>query len=223
MRSHILIPAFVACAALTGCAGLNGSGNRTLDSVHQPVVRINSFFIDADASSGSLSPVELHRISDWLDAMEVAYGDRVALDDNLGVVPRPARDAVAGLLTRKGLILADHAPVTQGGIAPGRVRVVLTRASAHVPGCPDWSTRSVTDFSSTVTSNYGCASNANLAAMVADPTDLVRGQSQNGNDPLTASKAIDAYRAAAPSGAGGTLRGSGTGGSGGGSSSSGGN
>ena len=65
------------------------------------------------------------------------------------------------------------------------------------------------------TSNYGCASNANLAAMVADPTDLVAGQRGTGNDPLTASKAIEAYRTAPPTGAGG-LSNTNTGGGGGG-------
>ena len=65
-------------------------------------------------------------------------------------------------------------------------------------------------------SNYGCATNANMAAMVANPADLVRGQRRDTNDPLTASKAINAYRNAAPSGAGGSL------GSGGGASAAGG-
>lgn len=201
MRFSILIPAIAIGVGLTGC--LSNGGNRGLESVHQPVVRVNSYVFDADVSSGILTPSEMRRVSDWLDAMEVAYGDRVAIDDSSGIGARSARDGVAMLLSRKGLLLAQHAPITDGAIAPGRMRIVLTRSSARVPSCPDWSTRSNNDFDSTTTSNFGCASNSNLAAMVADASDLVRGQAGVGNDPNSASKAINAYRTAPPTGAGG--------------------
>ena len=46
--------------------------------------------------------------------------------------------------------------------------------------------------------------NSILAAMVANPTDLVRGApGADTLDPALSSKAIDAYRKAAPTGAGG--------------------
>ena len=50
-------------------------------------------------------------------------------------------------------------------------------------------------------SNFGCAVNGNLAAMVANPEDLVHGREGSAvNDTLTATKAIDAYRKAEPTG-----------------------
>ena len=52
-------------------------------------------------------------------------------------------------------------------------------------------------------SNFGCAVNGNLAAMVANPQDLVHGREGSGvGDNRTAVKAIDTYRKAAPTGAG---------------------
>lgn len=205
MRIKILAPVAAMGLALAGCMGSSGGAeaNRSLDSVHQPVVSINNYVYDATATSGNLTPAELRRVSDWLDAMHVRYGDRVAIDDAAGSVPRPARDAIAMLIAQRGMLLSDYAPITAGEIAPGRVRVVLTRSTARVDGCPNWDTRSATGSSNTTTSNYGCATNANLAAMVADATDLVRGANRSSNDPLTASKAIDAYRNAPPTGAGG--------------------
>jgi pilus assembly protein CpaD len=183
--------------------GSGGETNRSLDSVHQPVVTVNNYVLDADATSGILSPAETRRVSDWLDAMQVGYGDQVAIDDTAAGNSRGARDTVAMLLARKGMLLAANAPITGGTIASGSIRVVVTRADARVPGCPDWGTRSATNFSNSTTSNYGCASNANLAAMVADANDLVRGQGTRGNDPLAASRAINTYRAATPTGAAG--------------------
>jgi pilus assembly protein CpaD len=73
-----------------------------------------------------------------------------------------------------------------------------------VPGCPDW--RESGDIGARVTTatNYGCAINSNLAAMIANPEDLVLGQTgEGGGDAATASKAIKQYRTAPPTGAGG--------------------
>lgn len=222
MRMKVMAPAIVIGLSLSGCLGVGGSGegaqfNRSMDSVHQPVVEIRSFVYDADAGSGTLSPTELRRVRDWFDSMNVRYGDRVAVDDAEGNTPRAARDALAMLVAQRGMLLADHAPITTGTIAPGHMRIVLTRSTAQVPGCPDWGTRSAALSTNNTTSNYGCASNANLAAMVADATDLVRGQSSQSTDPLQASKAITTFRTAPPTGAEGlSTDNSATGGSGGG-------
>ena len=71
---------------------------------------------------------------------------------------------------------------------------VVSAAGAHVPGCPDWRRASQPEFAASTMSNYGCATNANLAAMIADPQDLVRPRESDGTDPFTASKAIKSCR-----------------------------
>jgi pilus assembly protein CpaD len=111
---------------------------------------------------------------------------------------RSAVEAVAG---RYGLTLVDGAPVTDGYVDSGNARVVVARSKASVPGCPDWSARSDFNPNNGLTSNYGCATNANLAAMVANPEDLVHGAESTGETTvMTASKAIDAYRNAEATG-----------------------
>ena len=50
--------------------------------------------------------------------------------------------------------------------------------------------------------NFGCATQRNLAAMVANPQDLIEGQKGNGETVIMSStKAIDTYREAKPTGA----------------------
>lgn len=194
MRKLAIFSTVAAGIALSGCLG-GGSGlNRTMESLHQPVVTQHNFALDVSASSGELSPTELRRVTDWIEAMDVSYGDRVSIDDSASFGARPARDAVDEVLRRRGMMLAENAPITPGAIPPGHVRVIISRATARVDGCPNWRTRSATDFHSTTTSNFGCATNANMAVMVADPLDLVRGQSDRSNDPLAASEAINGYR-----------------------------
>ncbi|GAA3250424.1 hypothetical protein GCM10020258_05270 [Sphingomonas yabuuchiae] len=53
--------------------------------------------------------------------------------------------------------------------------MVVTRARATVPGCPDLRSDTALDWDGKTSSNHGCAINRNLAAMVANPTDLVQG------------------------------------------------
>ncbi len=186
---------------LSGCGGLlSNNTNRMLDSVHQPVVSQNHFIMDVETGGGALSASEQQRLSDWFRAMNVGYGDRIAIDDPAPYGNRAAYDAVAELVARHGMVMADAAPITAGAVAPGFMRVVITRSQAFVPGCPDWSSKSSTDFSSATGSNYGCATNSNLAAMIADPQDLVKGSAGTLSDPVSAAKAIKAYRDAEPTG-----------------------
>jgi pilus assembly protein CpaD len=50
-------------------------------------------------------------------------------------------------------------------------------------------------------SNFGCAVNSNIAAMVANPEDLLHGREGTGvGDTTTAAKAVQFYRSAPPTG-----------------------
>ena len=184
---------------LGGCGTYNGG----VDSVYQPVVQRSDYTLDLEGAGYSLAPGEAQRLSGWLQAMNLRYGDKVSIDD--GRDGTTGRDQIAAEVSRYGMMLQDRAPVTSGAVAPGTVRVVVTRTSASVPNCPDYSRVYQPDYSASTTSNFGCATNKNLAAMVADPSDLVRGEPGSPTaDPNTSSKAIGALRSAAPTGGGGT-------------------
>lgn len=192
-------------------AGCTGTQNRGLESVHQPVVSRADYAFDVGAGPNGLAPGEARRLSGWMSSLRVGYGDRIAVDD-------PSRDPatradVAAAAARHGLLVADEAPVTAAPIAPGTVRVVVSRARAYVPGCPDYSRMAQPDYEAHTSSNQGCAVNSNLAAMVARPTDLVRGEGNDAYDPAVGTRAIDTFRKATPTGGGGTtVRSEGTGG-----------
>lgn len=185
--------------------GACGTENRGLESVHQPVVERNDYVFDVATSGSGLASGEGARLAGWLASLRLGYGDRIAVDDPNGGYGRAAtRDAVAEHAARYGLLVSEDAPVTTGQLTEGTARVVVSRMRAYVPGCPDHSRVSGIDFNSNTGSNYGCATNANLAAMLARPEDLVRGQpGAETSDPAVSFKAIDVMRKATPSGAGG--------------------
>lgn len=66
---------------------------------------------------------------------------------------------------------------------------------AYVPGCPDWNTAGKPGHESQ-SSNYGCATQSNLAAMVAEPADLLHGRSDDAGGYDVAAKAVKAWREA---------------------------
>ena len=171
-------------AGLAGCVtpetgALTSVSNPSLYSVHEPVVRRSEFVFDLAADGGRVSNAELERLHGWFASIELRYGDRISVDE--GYAAGSAREDVERAVSEYGLSLADGAPVTAGAVPAGSVRVVASRSTASVPGCPDWAPEDngVTPRQTTST-NYGCATNANLAAMIADPNDLVVGQFQFG-------------------------------------------
>lgn len=188
---------------LAGCGGL--ANNRTLESVHQPVVERTNYTLDVTTGPGGLSYTEQRRLADWFAAMDLRYGDRVSIDDPLA--SEVTRQAVGALVSRYGLMISDTAPVTVGYVNAGSARVVVTRSKATVPGCPDWSTKSDFNPNNSVSSNYGCANNSNLAAMVANPEHLLKGE-DGGSDTvvMSSTKAIEAYRKANTTGGGSAVK-----------------
>lgn len=190
------LPLIALALALPACMGTE---NRGIESVHQPIVQRTDYVIDVNTGGYGLAAGERERLDGWFRSIDLAYGDRVSVDDPSG--SGAAQGEVQALLGRRGMTLTGSAPVTAGAVAPGTVRVVVSRATASVPGCPDWSRPSSPDFVGSTMSNYGCASNAALASMVADPIDLVQGREAGAAiDTITAGKAIKTYRETAPTG-----------------------
>ncbi|MBX7496687.1 CpaD family pilus assembly protein [Qipengyuania sp. 6B39] len=186
--------------ALGACGGM--ADNPSLYSTKQPVVERTHYTLDVNTSGDSLPVSEQQRLLGWFESMELRYGDRVSVDD--ATASAGVRDAVAKLAGRYGLLLANGAPPTEGYVTPGQARVVISRTVASVPGCPDWSAKSDINYGNATYPNYGCAVNSNMAAMVANPEDLVSGQQGTGETViLSSNKAIDSYRDQEPTGAGG--------------------
>lgn len=192
-------------AGLTACNGMgqppafNGIGNPKAPTVSQ-----ETRVLDLATSGSGLAAGEADRAADWLAGLGFGYGDRIALDDGTAYGGGAARADLARVVGRYGLVMSDVVPVTQGQPAPDTVRLVVLRATARVDGCPDWA--STPFLPSHDQPNFGCATAGNLAAMVADPNDLLAGKSapDTGSSAAVGIKAIKEYNTAAGTSAGGT-------------------
>lgn len=197
------IAKLILAAPALALAGCGGTLNRGLEPVHVPVVTHSDYIFDLNTNGSHLAQGEDGRLRGWLASLRLAYGDHVAFDDPSGA-NADARADVGAVLADYGMFLDDQPPVTAGALAPGAVRVIVMRSVAKVPGCPDYSRDGKPNFGAHTSSNFGCAGNSTLAAMVANPDDLVRGQpGARTIDPAVSAKAIQTLRKAVNTGAAG--------------------
>jgi type IV pilus biogenesis protein CpaD/CtpE len=75
---------------------------------------------------------------------------------------------------------------------------IVSATKAEVKDCPDWSSQ-WKDSAAPTSSNYGCAVNSNLAAMIADPADLLRGRTAPPSTEVGV-RAIKSWREMQPTG-----------------------
>lgn len=195
--NRILMSAAVlgAALALSAC-----DGNRGLSSVKTPVVSTQALTRDITfLPDGSIAPQEAASLQAFLTSMNIGMGDRLMLDD-----PNPdtaaRRAAVASIVLHSGGQLSDAAPPSPTAMPHGTARLWIVRAQASAPACPDWSSNPSANMTGASHSNYGCATNSNFAAMIANPNDLVAGQPYAGPNAADISKSHDHWQRRVPTG-----------------------
>lgn len=167
--------------------------SRGLDSLNQPVVQRTDYLLDL-ADNGGLAEGDMGRLDAWFESLGLGYGDQVYADQGTGA----GRQDVARVAAAYGLLMSPGAPVLEGEVPMGAVRVIVSRTTASVPTCPNYRSK---NGPSATSSNYGCGVNSNLAAMIADPNDLVLGQAGSVyGDTNTSTKAIRVWRQTEPTG-----------------------
>src|SRR5690606_821014 len=138
----------LALAALSAC----GPVNRSYDTVKVPVVSSSQLSYDVPTQAGSIGPAGAKALDDWLGSINLAYGDRVTVDDPDPYGASARRAAIAETTGRYGLLLDGTAPITRGAVPAGSVRVVVTRSQARVDNCPDWDRPSQPELSASTMS-----------------------------------------------------------------------
>jgi type IV pilus biogenesis protein CpaD/CtpE len=97
---------------------------------------------------------------------------------------------IAGCET-DGPDLDDYQPVAHYERHP----IIVTKSGAHAQQCGAWP-KDLSDLPDNAPyENYGCAQQNNIAAMVANPQDLVTPRRETPADAMRRIKAMDNYRA----------------------------
>lgn len=145
-----------------------------------------------------LSPKDVDRLTRTLSGYHIAHGDTIRLVP-FGAQSRALADRrLTGVGT--AIVNLGHTASVGGNLdaeAEGAgVAILIGRWKAEAPGCPDWSQPAGSTYANTITSNFGCADAVNLAAMLEDPNDLLRGRPYTGTSSGLPASAISTFSAA---------------------------
>jgi pilus assembly protein CpaD len=166
-----------------------------------------------------LSAAQDTDLSEFLVSSDAKPGDRVVI---LAAASPMAADRAAFVTARLAAKALAASVVRDSSQPDDQLRIVVERYVASAPDCPDWSRLSWANFDNQTSTNFGCATSADLAAMVADPHDLVAGQTMGPAMGDAATLPVQKYRAGLTPvlGGGGSSSGGGGGGGGGASGAS---
>ena len=139
-----------------------------------------------------LSQDSLANLESFTTTNEVGYGDLILFDQGADV-PAERIEALTNWFLKQGVSVGENNGVFGAMPADGSVMVYVERYTVTSPDCQRWSEASASNPNNAPGQPFGCASQGNLAAMVADPRDLVTGK-RDGANPDTARKAVKAYR-----------------------------
>jgi pilus assembly protein CpaD len=132
-------------------------------------------------------------LADFLRDSAIGDGDTATVDNPRGAssLATARRAAVVAELKR------NHVNAVQASAAAApsdSVRIHVSHAVVIAPRCPDWSKPEADNPANSPSSNYGCATEANLAQMVANPADLVRGRQTGPANGAVLARGVELYQ-----------------------------
>ena len=165
-------------AALAGCASApeqHFDEARTTEAPNAIEVSVahRTLAVHFEPGETAPKPKDVAALNVLLATGDIAPGDEVRIERAASVIADARARALASALARQGLRPTMVAP---GGAPEGELHLVVEHATATVPRCPNWTKPPGNDFDNTLHSDFGCATALDLAAMVADPRDLIEGR-----------------------------------------------
>jgi pilus assembly protein CpaD len=141
---------------------------------HDVVVTIERRSLAVHFSPGAEAPdpAQITALNVLLATGDLGRGDVVRIERPPGPLAQARADMLSTGLTREGL---STSTVISPSTPADELSLRLEHAVASAPGCPDWSKAPGNDFDNTLHSDFGCTTATDLAAMIADPRDLLVG------------------------------------------------
>lgn len=203
MRQAPVLKRILLAGSLIGAAvALSACGyNRGDSSLKTPVVSTHGIHRDIYfGPDHQILPEQAEALHAFLAGLRLDYGTRVMMEDNPSEGAPLRRAAIAAIVAQHGTVLSDNTLPFRTGMPAGTARLWIERARVTPPACPDWSSNPSGNMNASTHTNYGCATNSNLARMVADPADLTKGRTYDGASGTDIAKDQDYWRQRVPTG-----------------------
>lgn len=207
--------AFMSACSTSGTSnftGVEAQNRNTVEMVRIPMT------LNFAAGEESISNNEIAKLNHFLMTTNIRYGDEFSMDfplerdGSLSALNQKRLAYISNLLKDSGLQMS--AIVTPYGTEPNpnSARLLVSKYVVTPPQCGDWTQPSTPNYNNAPLSNLGCATQANLGLMIANPRDLITGQEGMPPNAERAAKAIERYQnsyvTVAPTSASGSSEGS---------------
>ncbi|GAB4525733.1 MAG: CpaD family pilus assembly protein [Amphiplicatus sp.] len=214
---RFLAKAFLAAAATAFAAGcssaFNGPEQALSVAEEHPIsvdTQVVTLTLDADPTTTDLSAVDKARIRAFADAyLTSGHGPlTVTAPSGGGGADRDGEEAAADVRAVLHEAGVDWASMTgssyrAGGENDRQIILSYTRYVATPSACGNWAGMRMRDYRNLRSPNFGCATQNNLAAMIADPRDLIQPADEAPADAEARVRVMRAYRKGEPTSSGG--------------------
>lgn len=204
IRAARLLPALAAAALLAACGTPEPSDERyvPLAAYERYPIAVSSgtMRLEVPARAHALSAARENEIRLFAQQYVSSGEGPVTIDRPSG--GGPAAAAVAADITQAFIEagVSERRIVHRSRRAPASAPVVLSfrRYVANTAECGDWSQSMTETYKNGPTPNLGCASQHNLAAMVANPRDLITPRASEPADAARRDVVLQRYREGVP-------------------------
>ncbi|MDB5394236.1 MAG: hypothetical protein JWM91_1742 [Rhodospirillales bacterium] len=200
IRTPLLI--LLCMFMLSGCSDDTVSGRNSIDPMAPKRNMVALTNIDHDihfvAGARLMTDAEAQSLAHFLTTSEVGgEGDAVTIGLSTGNSAKLAAERQASVLA----LLKHHhvvaVPAANPALGSNAIRLRVARYVASTPSCPDWSKPEADEPTNSPSSNFGCATEAAVALMVADPRDMLRGKPAGPADGEALGRGVALYRSGA--------------------------
>jgi len=201
MRNPLVAGCIVFAAAILATAGC---GSPDLAAPAAPAVEVAPKLTRVDLAAfdhdihfarhaKSLTSAQASGLAKFMTRNSIHEGDAVTVVDagNASTLTTARQSAVLAELRAFHIQAASAA---DPALSADTIRVHADRTVVTAPACPDWSKPEADEPNNLPSSNYGCATETNLAAMIANPADLVKPKQGGKGDAVALARAVELQR-----------------------------
>lgn len=191
-----------AAVLATGCTGLWNTEKDNLSVAEEHPITVDSQVVTMTLplSGSELSSLDKARLRAFAESyLNGGYGPLTVMGPSGSSNDRNGQDrsaAVREFLHETGVDWSaiNGAAYRAGDDRSSELVLSYTHYVATASDCGVWTGLTARDYGNLRSPNFGCATQNNLAAMVADPHDLVEAQPSTAPDAASRIRAINAYR-----------------------------
>jgi pilus assembly protein CpaD len=205
--TSILLRGLCLAAVLTAgsCSSPSGDEKTVFDDPtanHPILVQPSSQSLKVNVSPAGIAPADTAHLDAFVGGYQAHGNGKIVISAPVGPLANVEVTWIADRINAMG-VSRDQILVANRDAAPGDGQVELNYVSyqANTAPCGDWSEDLSYTIDNKTASNLGCAVQHNIAAMVADPRDLMGPRPMGGADADRRATVITNYEKGSPTAA----------------------